>query len=112
MAVTYKVLAQVRPSTTADTTVYTVPAGTTTVVSSMVLTNSAANTAFTVSATVRLRIGGAAVATSQILMNTTLTSIDTQAFTSGITLNAGDVITVTANLASALTMHVFGSEIT
>ena len=62
MPTTYKVLGQSNPSATTATTLYTVPSATQTIVSTIVVANTAAT-----SATFRIavRIAGAALATSQ-----------------------------------------------
>lgn len=111
MATTYKVLAQTRPSTTSLTNSYTVPANTQAVLSSIVLAHTHSNTSFITRATVYIRPGGAGAADSQILIDEVLALTDSQAITSGITLSAGDVISIVTNVASSVTMHVFGSEI-
>ena len=64
MATTYKVLGQSNPAATTATTLYTVPAGTQAVVSTIVIANLA-----TASATFRIAVrpNGAALANSQYI---------------------------------------------
>jgi glucose-6-phosphate dehydrogenase assembly protein OpcA len=108
MATTYKVLGQSNPAATTATTLYTVPASTSTVVSTIVVANLAAT-----SATFRIavRVAGAALANSQyVAYDVTVGASDSTALTLGITLGATDVITVYASTAN-LTFTAFGSEI-
>lgn len=109
MANTYKILGQTNPSTTANANLYTVPSGTATVVSSFVVTN-VTDTDATAHVFIR-KIGVAATSANEILHNVTITASSTAAFTLGITLSAGDIITVRSDTANALTFHAFGSEV-
>ena len=108
MPTTYKVLGQSAPSATTATTLYTVPAATTAVVSSIVIANRDAS-----SATYRIAIrpDGAALANSQyIAYDVTVGASDSTVLTLGITMDASDIITVYASTAN-LTFSAFGSEI-
>lgn len=108
MPTTYKVLGQSAPSATTATTLYTVPAATTAVVSSIVIANRDAS-----SATYRIAIrpDGAALANSQyIAYDVTVGASDSTVLTLGITMDATDIITVYASTAN-LTFSAFGSEI-
>lgn len=108
MPTTYKVLGQSNPSATTATTLYTVPSATQTIVSTLVVANTAAT-----SATFRIavRVAGAALATSQyVAYDVSVGANDSTALTLGITLGATDVITVYASSAN-LTFSAFGSEI-
>jgi glucose-6-phosphate dehydrogenase assembly protein OpcA len=108
MPTTYKVLGQSAPSATTATTLYTVPAATTAVVSSIVIANRDAS-----SATYRIAIrpDGATLANSQyIAYDVTVGASDSTVLTLGITLDATDIITVYASTAN-LTFSAFGSEI-
>lgn len=109
MATNYKVLGQVAPSATTATTVYTVPASTQTVVSTIFVCNRG-----TASATFRVAIrpDGAALANQHYLAYDVI--IDGNALipiTTGITLGDTDVVTVYASSAN-LSFSAFGSEIT
>lgn len=108
MPTTYKVLGQSAPSATTATTLYTVPAATTAVVSSIVIANRDSS-----SATYRIAIrpDGATLANSQyIAYDVTVGASDSTVLTLGITLDATDIITVYASTAN-LTFSAFGSEI-
>lgn len=108
MPTNYKVLGQSNPAATTATTLYTVPASTQAVVSTIVVANLA-NT----SATFRIacRVNGATLANSQyIAYDVSVGANDSTALTLGVTLGAADVITVYASTAN-LTFTAFGSEI-
>lgn len=108
MPTTYKVLGQVIPSATTATTLYTVPAATQTVVSSISICNQASS-----SATFRIavRVAGATLATSQyIAYDVTVGAADTTVLTLGLTLGATDIITIYASTAT-VSFAAFGSEI-
>ena len=108
MPTTYKVLGQSNPAATTATTLYTVPASTQAVVSTIVIANLAAS-----AATFRIacRVNGATLANSQyVAYDITVGASDSTALTLGVTLGAADVITVYASTAN-LTFTAFGSEI-
>lgn len=108
MATTYKVLGQVAPSATTATTLYTVPAATSAVVSTLAVCNRA-----TTAATYRVavRVGGAALSNEDyVVYDATLPALSTDTLTLGMTLGAADVVTVYASTAN-LSFNVFGSEI-
>lgn len=102
-----KVLGQSNPSATTLTTLYTVPAGSSAVVSSI----SVANLAST-SATYRIAIrpAGASIANQHYLgYDVTLAPSDSTIITVGITLAATDVISVYASTAT-VAFQAFGDE--
>jgi glucose-6-phosphate dehydrogenase assembly protein OpcA len=104
----YKVLGQVNPAATTATTLYTVPASTSTVVSTINVCNQAG-----ASATFRIAVrpaGASLVAQHYLVYDSTINSNDTISFTMGITLAATDVITVYAS-SSTVSFSCFGSEI-
>jgi len=108
MATTYKVLGQSSPSATTATTLYTVPAATQTVVSTVTVANRAA-TAGTYR--IAVRVAGAALANSQyIAYDVSLPANASDTLTLGLTLGATDVVTVYASSAD-FTFGAFGSEI-
>lgn len=109
MAQTIKVLAQSNPSATTLTAAYTVPGATSTVVSSIVVTNrSSSSTTFRIS----VAVAGAADSNEQYLYyDLTIPGNDTFIATIGGTLAATDVIRVYA-AAATLSFNVFGTEIT
>lgn len=109
MATNYKILGQSAPADTNNADAYTVPASTQSVVSTLVITNV---TAASANATVYVRKDGATAANANTLVPTAaVPANDFKALTIGITIDAGDIITVKSSVANALTFHVFGSEI-
>ena len=108
MATTYKVLGQSAPSATTATTLYTVPASTQTVVSTIAVANRGGSSA---TFRVAIRPDGAALATSHyIAYDSAVTANNSTFITIGVTLGDTDVITVYASTAD-LTFSAFGSEI-
>jgi hypothetical protein len=108
MATNYKVLGQSAPAATTETTLYTVPALTMTVVSTLVVANRSAS-----DATFRITIApnGAATANSQyIAYDLSCGGNGLNAFTFGLTMDAADVVRVYASSAD-LSFSIFGSEI-
>jgi hypothetical protein len=109
MAITYKVLGQSNPSANTNTDLYTVPAATSTVCSTLVICNQAATGA---TFRIAVRPGGASIATSQYLSyDTNINANDSITLTIGITLATTDIVTVRANSAT-VSFSLFGSEIT
>jgi hypothetical protein len=108
MATTYKVLGQVNPAATTATTLYTVPASTQTIVSTLTVTNQTA-TAGTYR--ISLRVAAAADNAKQyIAYDVSLPGNASDTLTLGVTLGATDVITVYAS-AATFSFNAFGSEI-
>jgi hypothetical protein len=108
MATTYKVLGQSNPSATTATTLYTVPASTQTVVSTVTVCNQT-STAGTYR--VAVRVAGAALGASQyVAYDVSLPGNATDTLTLGLTLGAADVVTVYAS-AATFSFNAFGSEI-
>ena len=108
MPTVYKVLGQSAPSATTATTLYTVPAATSAVVSTIVVANRDST-----SATFRLAIrpAGATLANQHyVAYDCSVGANDSTALTLGITLATTDVITVYASSAN-LTFNAYGSEI-
>ena len=108
MPTIYKVLGQSAPGATTDTTLYTVPAATDAIVSSIVIANRDST-----SATFRIAIrpGGATLANQHyIAYDVTVGASDSTVLTLGLTLDATDVITVRASTAN-LSFSAYGSEI-
>jgi glucose-6-phosphate dehydrogenase assembly protein OpcA len=108
MPTTYKVLGQSNPSATTATTLYTVPASTQTVVSTITVCNQAATAA---TYRIAVRIAGAALAASQyIAYDVSLPANTTDTLTLGLSLGATDVITVYSSTAT-MSFAAYGSEI-
>ena len=109
MATTYKVLGQSTPAATTATTLYTVPAATSTIVSSLNICNQAATGA---TFRIAIRPSGATLSSSQYLSyDTTVAANDTISLNIGMSLAATDVITVYASSAT-LSFILFGTELT
>ena len=109
MAINYKVLGQAHPAGTADTDLYTVPAATETIVSTLTITNVTGTSA---NARVWARINGAATAhVNAIIYDAPIAANTTAAFTLGLTLDATDIISVRSSTGNTLTFQAFGSEI-
>jgi hypothetical protein len=109
MAATYKVLGQSAPSATTATTLYTVPASTSSIVSTITVCNRD-----TTSGTFRIAIrpAGASLANQHYMVyDSSIAPNDTVTFTLGITLATTDIITVYASSAN-MSFNAFGSELT
>jgi hypothetical protein len=103
----YKVLAQSNPSATTATTLYTVPASSASVISTITICNQAASAA---SYRVAVRPAGATLAAVHyVAYDIAIAANDTTALTLGLTLAATDVVTVYASSAT-LSFHAYGSE--
>jgi hypothetical protein len=109
MPINYKILGQAAPADTSNADLYTVPASTQTIVSTISVTNDTATSA-TFRIYVRLN-GAAAAAVNTLYFDTPLAGNSTLMITSGLSLNAGDIITVQSGTASAFTFQAFGSEV-
>lgn len=110
MATTYKVLGQSIPSANTETDLYTVPAATQTVVSSIVMCNQAATTG---KFRVAVRPAGESLASKHyISYNTEIPANDTITLTLGISLGNTDVVTVYSFATSSISYNLFGAEIT
>jgi|APGre2960657468_1045069.scaffolds.fasta_scaffold116069_2 hypothetical protein len=108
MATVYKVLGQINPSSSTMTTLYTVPAGTQTVISTISICNQAATTA---TFTIAVQPAGASILTKHYInYNTSVPANDTITLTLGITLATTDLIACSANSAT-VSFNAFGSEI-
>lgn len=108
MANAYKVLGQLSPGSNLNFDLYTVPATTSTVVSTMAVCNRGNTTTYRVS----VRPGGATLAnTHYLIFDNIVDSVDTIFLTLGLTLSTTDVVTVSAN-NSNVTFSLFGTEIT
>jgi hypothetical protein len=108
MTIAYKILGQTNPSGNVDTTAYTVPAGNSTVISTINVCNQATTSA---NFRIAVRQANAAITSSQYLVyDSEISAKDTISFTIGVTLAATDVVTVRAN-SSTISFNLFGSEI-
>lgn len=103
----YKVLAQNNPAATTAVTLYTVPASSSTVISTMTVCNQAAS-----AGTFRIAVrpaGAALAAVHYVAFDIAIAANDTTALTLGLTLSATDVVTVYAS-AATMSFHAYGSE--
>jgi hypothetical protein len=108
MATTYKVLGQVVPLATTATDLYTVPAGTSTVCSTLAVCARGSTSTYRVA----VRPAGATLADEHyIVYDNWVDGKDTIFLTLGLTLGANDVVTVYSSEATN-TFSLFGSEIT
>lgn len=108
MATTYKVLGQSNPAATTLTTLYTVPASTQAVISSISVANLTATAA---TFRIAVRPAGASITNAHYLgYDITVGASDTTIITVGITMNATDVLSVYGSTAN-LTFQAFGSEV-
>jgi hypothetical protein len=108
MATNYKVLGQSNPAATTATTLYTVPAATQAIVSTITVCNQTA-TAGTYR--IAVRVAGAALAAAQYLaFDVSLPGNATDTLTLGVTLGATDVVTIYAS-AATFSFNAFGSEL-
>ena len=108
MATTYKVLAQSNPAATTATTLYTTPAATQTIVSTISVCNQASS-----AATYRIAVrpaGETLAAKHYIVYGATVPASDSTMITVGLTLATTDVVTVYASSAN-LSFNAYGSEI-
>ena len=108
MPTTYKVLGQVYPSAATNTTLYTVPASTQTVVSTITICNlgSAADTI-----RIAIRVSAAAISNEDyIAYEEAIAANSMMTITAGLTLAATDVVTIYST-AGTCAFNAFGSEI-
>jgi glucose-6-phosphate dehydrogenase assembly protein OpcA len=108
MPTNYKVLGQENPAATTLTTLYTVPAATEAVISSIVVANLTA-----VAATFRIAVrpAGASIADEHYVgYDITVGASDSTVLTLGITMEATDVLSVYGSTAD-ITFQAYGSEI-
>ena len=109
MANTYKVLGQSNPSATTATTMYTVPAATSAVCSTITICNQASTAG---SFRIAIRPAGASLASQHyIAYDTSIPANDVLTMTIGLTLATTDVVTIYASSAT-ISFNLFGSEIT
>jgi hypothetical protein len=109
MATTYKILGQNGPAATTETVLYTVPASTSTVISTLTVCNQSANPA-TYRVAVRPAADSSTAQKHWIVFGATIDGSDATMLTLGLTLSAGDTVRVFASSAT-MSFSVFGSEI-
>lgn len=110
MAQTYKTLGQVDLTTTNLTDVYEVPAATQSVISTIVLAN---RTGSATTYSIAVRTEGDAISNKHyIAYGVALAANNSTTLTLGITVEATDIISVSAANANAVSVNIFGAEIT
>jgi hypothetical protein len=104
---TIKTPSYVNPSANTLTTLYTVPADTQSIISTINVCNTAST-----DATYRIAVtsGGSPVLGNYIVYGATIAGNETVAFTQGITMDAGDILAVFTNSAS-IAFNAFKMEI-
>lgn len=108
MPILYKVLGQEEPAATTETALYTVPASTEAVCSTLSVCNRATSNA---TFRVRIKINNAADADKQfVCYDAPISAKDTLLLTFGATLSAGDVVVIYSSNADTA-FQLFGSEI-
>lgn len=107
MPTTYKVLGQSAPAAATATTIYTAPASSQVVLSTIAVCNRGASTTFRIA----IRPNGAALADSHyIVYDNYVNQYDSVFLTLGVTIDAADVVEVYAG-SNTLSFSVFGAEI-
>jgi len=108
MAIVYKTLGQVVPvAINTDIDLYTVPAATSAVCSTLVVCSQGVGTTYSIA----IRPAGAALDVKHwIIKDTALSANDSAFLTIGITLSTTDVITVSSS-STSVSFSLFGSEI-
>ena len=105
----YKVLAQNDVPATTDTTIYTVPSATETVISTIIICN---RTAAAESFRLAIRPNGESISDKHyIAYDVPIAANDSTTLTLGITMDAADVLTAYTSAAD-ISINVFGTEIT
>lgn len=108
MISSYKVFGQVKPAATTDTTLYTVPASTQAVCSTLSIANMSTTAA---TFRVRIKVNGAADDDKQYLAyDAPVDGNDVLLLTFGASLSAGDVVRVYGSTAN-LVFQLFGTEL-
>jgi hypothetical protein len=109
MAINSKVLGQAGPANTNLTTLYSVGTGKSAVVSTLSITNVSSSAA---KPKVHVRVNGASAVDANLLVpDLEVLAKSMITLTLGVTLAAGDVISVQTDTSSALTFMAFGQEI-
>jgi hypothetical protein len=107
VAEVFKVLAQSAPAAATLTAIYTVPASTSTTISTITVCNP---TNATIKCRISIAVAGAALSQKQyILYDVPILKTSMSAFTLGITLAATDVLNVYSDTAT-VSFNIFGVE--
>jgi hypothetical protein len=109
MAFGYKILGQAAPANTSNADLYTVPASTESIISSLAVANVTATDA---TYQIYVRAAGAAAANANALVKDAVAAANTTTTIGiGISLAATDVVTIQSGTANAITFHAFGTEV-
>jgi hypothetical protein len=111
MPTLYKILGRKHSAATTMEELYTVPATTSAVVSTITICNITSS-AKTYRIAIKPATGTALASEHYIAYDVTIAGNDTTSLTLGITLATGNTIQVYASAATSLTFQAFGSEIT
>lgn len=107
MPTVYKVLGQMKPAAITATTLYTVPAATSAVCSTLTICNTGTSTTYRIA----IRPAGATLAdVHHIVYDAVIEQFNTTFLTLGTTLATTDVVTVYAGTVNVV-FNLFGSEI-
>ncbi len=110
MSFGYKILGQAAPANTSIANAYTVPAGKQAILSSIAIANVSGSAAVY---EIYIRLNGAAASVANALVfDASQAANSTTLIQGGITLSAGDIVSVQTATANAITFHVFGTEVT
>ena len=111
MARSYRILGQKNPAANQLTTLYTVPASNSAIISSLVIASLNETEGTGNSFSVAVNVSGVAVSNSNyVAYRVNCPTRDTVTMTLGITLNAGSNISVSSN-SSLLNFTAFGTEV-
>lgn len=111
MARAYKILGQRNPTANVLTTLYTVPASNSAILSSITIANLDENSANGAAFRISVNTASAAVSNaSYIAYGVNVPGRDAITLTLGVTLNAGSIVSVNAN-SSLLAFSAFGTEV-
>ena len=108
----YKILGQIQTTANVLTTIYTVPAATNTMISTITICNQSPNT---VSVNVAANVSGSAVTTRNFIVSGyALGAAETLVLEPRVSLNVGSILSANitgANAASNVSINAFGVEI-
>jgi len=108
----YKILGQIQTTANVLTTIYTVPAATNTMISTITICNQSSNT---VSVNVAANVSGSAVTTRNFIVSGyALGAAETLVLEPRVSLNVGSILSANitgANASSNISINAFGVEI-
>lgn len=110
MATTYKILGQSEPANTSNAVLYTVPASTEAIVSTIAVANTSGQ-----ESSFRIFVvadGDTAGTQNALAYDATIAANSFTSFSLGLTLGAADEIIVRVSTGTTITFHAFGTELT